>query len=659
MSAPPGSPRTLEPYDLEIERLRRDLQTLSERSTFAGDAAMELDRLRRLESLLDQKYQLLARERQFERDRSATLELVARNELQEVVLESILDLLGHQDAGIAAAVFLSEETGLVTAAARGVSPEFLQDLRAEPPQMTSPAIAGAAMLAKPVYTQATAELPNLDPFRQTLLTHGWQSCAIEPAVASGGQVLGVMAIFGRQPGVPPLASRRVLEQAAGLAALALEHQKIYTTLAYQAHHDTLTSLPNRLCFHDSMRQALGSARRRGHKLALLRLDLDNFKHVNDMFGHRAGDTLLREIARRLRSTVRAADTIARMGGDEFAILLHEVDGMEGAAQAADKVRTVLSAPVSIQGREIITSASVGISLFPDHATDPEALLSQADTALYAARAGGRNRFHFFRPEADAHIHQRFELEFQLRRALERDEFHLVYQPQYSAESCRITGVEALLRWTNPVVGLISPERFIPVAESLGLIVPIGRWALEEACRQAARWAAAGQRLRMAVNVSAVQFARPDFTQMVLEVVGYTGMDSGLLELELTESCLVGDAEMVRAQMAALRAAGVRLSLDDFGTGYSSLSCLHMLPLDALKIDRSFIRDLGTETANSRLVEAVVRLAQSLRLSVVAEGVENHMQLAALSDMGCEYVQGFLFEKPHSAESIEELLRQAR
>ncbi|HZO51490.1 MAG TPA: EAL domain-containing protein [Bryobacteraceae bacterium] len=655
----PGSLPPQEPYEQEIERLRRDLRALSENGAVAAEVPLELDRLRRLEGLLTAKYEFLARERQYERDRCATLEMVARNDPQDAVLESILDLVTHQDAAIAASIFLLENSGLSAAASRGLTAEFLEELRLEPPQLSSPAVSGAAMMAQPVFIPSTAGLPNLDPFRQTLLNHGWQSLAVEPAVASDGQILGAVAFYGRQPGVPAARARTLLERVAGLAALALEHRKVYTSLAYQAHRDTLTSLPNRLCFHDGMKQALGSARRRGHKLALLRLNLDNFKHVNDMFGHRGGDVLLREIARRLRSAVRAADTVARMGGDEFAILLHEIDGVDGAAQAAEKVRTVLSAPVLLQGQDVSTSASIGISLFPDHATNPETLLRQADTALYAARRRGRNSFHFFAPEADAHIHQRFELEFQLRHALEQDEFHLVYQPQYSAQTCRITGVEALLRWTNPVIGLTSPERFIPIAESLGLIVPIGRWVLEEACRQAVRWSAGGHRLRMAVNVSAVQFERPDFTQTVLEVVGYTGMDPHLLELELTESCLMGDPEMARTQMEKLRAAGIRLSLDDFGTGYSSLSYLRMLPVDALKIDRSFIGDLGTDTANARLVEAVVRLAQSLRLSVVAEGVENHLQMAALSDMGCEYLQGFLFEKPHTADSIEQLLRTKR
>jgi diguanylate cyclase (GGDEF)-like protein len=629
-------------HEEEIERLRSDLRALS------GASALDL---------LEKKYQALLRERQWERDRCTTLELVARNEPQDLVLESILELLARQEPALAASIFLMEGDGLALGAARGMPPEFVRELREEPPQISSPAVGGAGVGARPALTASTVELPNLDPFRQSLLEHGWQSCAMYPAVASDGQPLGVLACYGRQKGMPAPAVRKLLEQAAGLAALALEHRRTYTTLAYQAHHDTLTSLPNRLCFHDSVRRAIGSARRRGHKLALLRLDLDNFKQVNDMFGHRAGDAVLREIARRLRSTVRAADSIARVGGDEFAVLLHEVDGADGAEQAAGKLRTVLAAPIPVQGQEVSAAASVGISLFPEHATDAETLFRQADTALYAGRASGRNGCHLFTPNEDAHLHQRFELEFQLRRALEQNQFHLAYQPQYSAGTRNITGVEALLRWDNPVMGPISPERFIPVAESIGLIVPIGRWVLEEACRQAVRWINAGHNLRMAVNVSPVQFARPDFTQTVLEVVEYTGMDPALLELELTESCVMADLDLARTQMEKLRAAGIRMSLDDFGTGYSSLSCLHMLPVDALKIDRSFIRDLGSDTANARLVEAVVRLAQSLRLGVVAEGVENQLQLEALSDMGCEYVQGFLFEKPHSAESIEEMLRR--
>lgn len=611
------------------------------------------DVLLRGERALAEIRERLGAELRWEHDRARTLELVARNEPQDAVLDSVLQMVVHQEPA-AAAIFTLDETGLRLAAACGLPEALTGRFGAEPPEATSPALA-PALLGEPVFTGSVSRLPNLDPFRESLLVHGLHSCAAWPAVSADGTVLALLLLFAAREGTPGAGVRAMMESAVRTAALALENRRTYTALAYQAQHDTLTSLPNRLCFHDLTRQAVGSARRRGHRLALIRVDLDNFKHVNDMFGHRGGDSLLREVARRLRSAVRAADSVARMGGDEFAILLHEVDGPEGALQAARKIRALLSAPVPFEGAEISVTGSVGVSLFPDHATDAESLLCRADEALDAARARGRDCCHVFTPGTSTGAHERIAMEFQLRRALEQNQFHLVYQPQFSASTHRITGVEALLRWDNPSVGLIPPDRFIPMAESLGVIVPIGRWALEEACRQAARWAAMGHRLRMAVNVSAVQFALANFTQSVLEVVGYTGIDPSMLELELTESCLLCDPALVRSQMDALRAAGIRLSLDDFGTGYSSLSYLHRLPVDALKIDRSFIRDLGTDSANARLVEAVVRLAQSLHLTVVAEGVENQAQLAVLSDLGCEYVQGFLFERPLRPESIERLL----
>ncbi|MBN8733959.1 MAG: EAL domain-containing protein [Acidobacteria bacterium] len=601
----------------------------------------------------------LGAELRYENDRASALELVARQEPQDVVTDAILQMIVHQDPAASVVLFALDEAGLRLAACRGIPGQMAAALQADPPEADSPALAAAASGGKVVLTPSAAQLPNLDPFRQLLLAHGFRACAAWPAVCRDGQVLAILCLCLPLEGPPPDHARPLLEGAAHTAAIALESRRTYTELAYQAQHDTLTSLPNRLCFHDLTRQAVGSARRRAHRLALIRIDLDNFKHINDIFGHRGGDALLREVARRLRSAVRAADSVARMGGDEFAVLLHEVDGPDGAAQAARKLRALVAVPVLYQGLEISATGSVGVSLFPDHASDADSLLSRADAALDTARAHGRDCFHVFTPEASAGIHERITLEFQLRRALELNQFHLLYQPQFSASTRRITGVEALLRWNTPSAGLVPPDRFIPIAESLGVIVPIGRWALEQACRQAARWAALGHRLRMAVNVSAIQFARPDFTQTVLEVVGYTGIDPALLELELTESCLMCDPALVRSQMDALRAAGIRLSLDDFGTGYSSLSYLHHLPVDAIKIDRSFIRDLGTDSANARLVEAVVRLAQSLQLTVVAEGVENQCQLDVLSDLGCEYIQGFLFERPHTPESIEQLLSERR
>lgn len=664
----PAAPPVPETYADRVAELLRALGELTRLHPIATapvaagpiPAGMEpsAEALLRSERAIVEIRDRLGAELRYEHDRAAALELVARQEPQDVVTDAILQIIVHQDPAASVVLFTREEAGLRLAASRGIPGELAAALQTAPPEADSPALAAAVSAGKVVLTASTAQLPNLDPFRHMLLTHGFRACAAWPAVCGDGRVLGILCLCLPQEGPPPDHARTLLEGAARTAAIALESRRTYTELAYQAQHDTLTSLPNRLCFHDLTRQAVGSARRRGHRLALIRIDLDNFKHINDIFGHRGGDALLREVARRLRSAVRAADSVARMGGDEFAVLLHEVDGPDGAAQAARKLRSLVAVPVLYQGQEISATGSAGVSLFPDHATDAESLLSRADAALDTARSRGRDCFHIFTPEASAGIHERITLEFQLRRALEQNQFHLLYQPQFSASTCRITGVEALLRWDTPT-GLIPPDRFIPIAESLGVIVPIGRWALEQACRQAARWAGLGYRLRMAVNVSAIQFARPDFTQTVLEVVGYTGIDPALLELELTESCLMCDPALVRSQMDALRAAGIRLSLDDFGTGYSSLSYLHHLPVDAIKIDRSFIRDLGTDSANARLVEAVVRMAQSLQLTVVAEGVENQSQLAVLSDLGCEYVQGFLFERPHTPESIERLLSERR
>jgi diguanylate cyclase len=374
----------------------------------------------------------------------------------------------------------------------------------------------------------------------------------------------------------------------------------------------------------------------GRKLAVLFLDLDGFKHVNDSLGHSTGDKLLRSIAGRLLNCVRGADTVSRQGGDEFVVLLSDVKRAEDAAISANRILEAVTDVHCIDDHDLHVTASVGISIFPDDGEDAETLIKNADTAMYQAKDMGRQTYRFFEPVMNARAVERQSVEADLRRALERDELELHYQPKIDLTTGLTSGVEALVRWHHPTRGLISPAQFIPIAEDCRLILPIGEWVLGEACRQAQRWAAAGLSFgTMAVNVSAVQFRETDFAQRVFAILADTGMDPKQLELELTESVLMTGSESTATTLQSLRSEGVQVALDDFGTGYSSLSYLQKFPVDCLKIDQSFIRQISAVRAESTLVTAIINMAHTLELRVVAEGVETGEELQFITDRGCD------------------------
>jgi diguanylate cyclase (GGDEF)-like protein len=435
-------------------------------------------------------------------------------------------------------------------------------------------------------------------------------------------------------------------------------EALSSKMEHQAQHDFLTNLPNRILLHDRIDQAITRSMRNQTQLAVLFLDLDNFKHINDSLGHGFGDKLLQSVARRLLDCVRASDTVSRQGGDEFVILLTGGEAGLDAAAIADKVRTALAAPHTIDGCELFITTSIGIGMYPNDGRDANELLKNADTAMYCAKGRGKNSYQFFRNEMNIRAVERQFVEANLRRALERNEFILEFQPKVNLNSGKISGAEALLRWKYPPEGVIMPDRFVGIAEECGLIVPIGRWVLREACIEARKWTGVGEKtapVPVSVNISALEFRQVDFLDSVRSALNDSGLNANHLQLEITESVLMDNAESSALILRELKTLGVQLAVDDFGTGYSSLSYLNLFPLDVIKIDQSFVEGLGQSTDNGIIVGAVIGMGNSLKLKVVAEGIENMEQLNFLRRLHCEEGQGFLFSKSISAQSFVELL----
>jgi diguanylate cyclase (GGDEF)-like protein len=443
-------------------------------------------------------------------------------------------------------------------------------------------------------------------------------------------------------------------------ALTEEIQEARIQMAHLAQHDVLTDLPNRFLLYDRIAQAIALARRQGKQVAVMFLDIDRFKSINDSLGHSVGDHLLQSVATRLTACVRNSDTVCRQGGDEFVILLADIEHAEDVALSAQKIFATLNLPYCIDQLDLHVTMSVGISVYPNDGQDADSLINCADTAMYHAKQGGRNNYLFFEPQMNVLADERRSIEGGLRQALERQELILYYQPKIHLETGAISGIEALIRWQHPQRGLILPEQFIWIAEECGLIVPIGAWVLRAACEQAQAWLEAGlPPIAMAVNISAVQFRHKDFLPSLAQILKETGLSARYLELELTESVLMQDADSTASVLQALKTMGVRLAIDDFGTGYSSLSYLKRFPIDTLKIDQSFMRDITHATSNSddaAIVAAVLGMGKSLNHRVIAEGVETREQLAFLQAQGCSEGQGYYFGRPMIADDLVALLR---
>jgi len=435
-----------------------------------------------------------------------------------------------------------------------------------------------------------------------------------------------------------------------------ERKRAEEQINYMATHDVLTGLPNRLMFNQLLIQAIRSAQRHKRQLAVFFIDLDRFKTINDSLGHEAGDRMLKEMARRFKRSLRADDVVGRLGGDEFVILTGEVDELSQIANVARKILSNVIKPMLLQGEECGVTASVGISIYPENGTDEQTLIKNADVAMYFAKEEGRNNYQFYSEDIQSLSNKRMLIETNLRRALENNELSLKYQAKVNLKTGRITGVEALLRWKNPIIGLITPKQFIPVAEETGLIVPIGRWVMKTACAQNVAWQRQGLHpVCMAVNLSLRQLTDDRLLEDIKAALDESGMAPNLLELEITESMVIQNLEHMIEVLTNIKKMGVRLAIDDFGTGYSSLAQLKHFPIDTLKIDRSFIHNLPEDSENQAITEAVIAMAKTLNLTVVAEGVETQEQEGFLRNLICDEMQGFYFSKPVAPDKFADLL----
>jgi len=494
-------------------------------------------------------------------------------------------------------------------------------------------------------------------FSVALLLYGLQQ-AYQVGVSFGWQ------FFSQSEGAIYLGYLAFLLQAiTGMAMIAclLEDEREASELAtvemeHLAYHDALTGLPNRPLFMDRLIMSVAQATRSNQKLAVFFLDLDRFKDINDSLGHSMGDGLLKSVAERIRRCVREGDTVARFGGDEFTLLIPKIDHIEDAAKIAQKILETLKIPFSIADHELFVTTSVGISIYPIDGSDPETLVRNADTAMYRAKDQGRDNYQLYAPAMNARALERLALENMLRKAISHRELVLYYQPIADMKTKAIVGVEALLRWNHPELGLLAPGHFISVAEMSGLIIPIGDWVLRTACKQTKLWQKRiDPELTVAVNLSARQFQQPNLTEIISEALEETGLDAKSLELEITESNAMQNAENTIYTLRELKSLGVRIAMDDFGTGYSSLNYLKKFPIDTLKLDQSFVREITTDSSDAAIATAVIAMAHSLNLKVIGEGVETEEQFAFLQRQKCDYIQGYLFSRPLAVENLETYL----
>jgi diguanylate cyclase (GGDEF)-like protein len=603
-------------------------------------------RQKALELAVAERTELVDRQRRNERERNIILEFLISNQPLPTVLDALARLVGSQCPGSLCVILTKRSESCHVAAAPGLPKEWLMALGA-------PYAVPFEVWRKPVETTQPDSNPAWKVFATSLIGKAPAAIYSWP-IGDPEMPFGAILLFYREATVPNETDTRAAEEARRMARIAMEHRRLYDDLHFQAHHDSLTGLPNRMLYEERLSRALREAEVLGQKVGLFFIDLDRFKQINDTCSHRVGDLLLSEVARRMKSALRSEDTAARIGGDEFTIIVNDIRDVADAAGLAARVLGLLRQPMLIDGQQIDISASAGFAIFPEDGTDPEQLERAADAAMYHAKEMGRDRAEAFATRNESL--DRVRMEEEIRLALRHGYFVVYYQPKVGSDR-RVVGLEALVRLNHPELGLIPPASFIPIAESTGLIVPLGAWVLEEACRQIAEWESHGLRqVPVAVNVSPVQICRSDFAASVEDCLLRHRISAANLELELTEGLLINAAGVAQEQLRALRALGVQLSIDDFGTGYSSLSYLYRLEIDCIKLDRSFVQAIDTDELARRLVQSMMGVAQGLGLTVVAEGVETEGQRTALIAAGCGIMQGYLFSRPQPPDELEEFLR---
>jgi diguanylate cyclase (GGDEF)-like protein len=584
------------------------------------------------------------------------LNVLAHTAIEEEVLQAGIEALtGLIEAKYGAIGILNAEGGLAHFVHTGMSEAAAKKIDHLPE--------GRGLLGLVIQENMPIRLENMRTHPQSAgfpPGHPVMTSLLAVPISHAGHVYGRIYLSDKKSGEPFSEADELLAMSfAHSLSLVLDNVReieeirhAREALDYLAHFDTLTGLPNRELVTDRVRQALAHAHRSAGKVAMLFIDLDNFKHVNDSYGHATGDALLKAVATRLQACVREGDTVARLSGDEFLIMLSDIEDAQDAATVAQKILETLALPYPLEEHEIFSGASIGISIFPVDGDSMEEMLRTADTAMYHAKTSGRNGYQFFTNSMNIASRRFVALERGLRRALEHHELVLHYQPQVELREGRIVGMEALLRWQSAEFGMVSPAEFIPVAEDAGLIVAIGAWVLETACRQAKQWLDAGYpHLCVAVNLSARQFRDRHFIDHLERTLSETGLPTHMLELELTESIMIEDTDAVMKILARIKAMGIRISIDDFGTGYSSLSYLRRFPIGMLKIDQSFVRIVPHDADGAAIVRAIIHMAHGLRLNVIAEGVETPEQLAFLLHHGCDEIQGYLFSKPLTVDEM--------
>ncbi|HUF53220.1 MAG TPA: EAL domain-containing protein [Dehalococcoidia bacterium] len=594
--------------------------------------------------------QVLASERQI-------MEMIAASASLPEVLEALCSSAEEQSDGMRCSVLLVDPSGkhLRHGAAPSLPESYVRAVDNLSIGPNAGSCGTAAFTRQTVIVADVREDSRWDDYRDLALEHGIIACWSTPILSRDGEVLGTFAAYYTQPREPDSRDRELIERAKHVAGVAIERARSEQIINHMAYHDALTGLPNRALFSDRLTMAVAQARRTDQKLAVLFLDLDQFKMVNDTVGHAGGDELIVAVARQIERLLRDGDTVARVGGDEFTLLLPDIESVEVAVNVGKRILDTLNQPRVVAGEQFQATTSIGIAIYPADGEDADSLLRNADSAMYRAKDQGRNNYQLYTAAMNVDVRERLALGNDLRLALEHSEFEVHYQPIVDASRGKIVGVEALVRWQHPTRGLVAPEGFIRLAEETGLIVPLGESVLRTACAQCKTWQDSGHQLRVSVNFSARQFQQPNMVAIIRRVLHETGLEPDSLTLEITEGILMRDLDLAVTTLTELRRMGVAVSIDDFGTGYSSLNYLKRFPVDELKIDRSFVQDITNDSDDAAIVEAVIALASSLNLRIVAEGVETDQQRAFLLERNCIEMQGYLFSKPMPAGEMTGLL----